>query len=87
MIVEDLLWFTGAVIVVIIVYQIFATPGVILLRISLNSMLGGLSIWGFNLIGGLVGFQVGLNPVSAVLVGTLGVPGFVGLSVIRLFLG
>jgi inhibitor of the pro-sigma K processing machinery len=85
--VTDILWFMGAVILVIVALQAFAAPSAIILRIFVSSIIGGCSLWGANLLGGLVGFQVGLNPASAILVGTLGVPGFLGLSVIRLFLG
>lgn len=84
---NDILWFTGAVIFVILALQAFATPGAIIARVVVNSVIGGLWLWGANILGGLVGFHVGLNPASAVLVGTLGVPGLVGLSVIRLILG
>jgi inhibitor of the pro-sigma K processing machinery len=85
--VNDILWFTGAVILVIVALQAFATPGAITLRVVVNSIIGGFALWGANLLGGLVGFHVGINPASAILVGTLGVPGFLGLSVLRLILG
>jgi inhibitor of the pro-sigma K processing machinery len=84
---NDILWFTGAVIAIIFAYQAFAKPGAIVLRVASNSIIGGFLLWGTNLLGGLVGFQVGLNPVSAIVVGTLGVPGMIGLSLIRLILG
>lgn len=76
-----------AVILVIVALQAFAAPGAIVVRVVVNSIIGGLWLWGANILGGLFDFHVGLNPASAVLVGTLGVPGFVGLGVIRLILG
>jgi len=76
----------GAVIFVIFALQAFAKPGAMILRVVVNSFIGGFSLWGANLLSGLVDFHVGLNPASAVLVGTLGLPGYIGLGVIRLIL-
>lgn len=47
-----------------------------LLRLLLHSLLGLAGIWLFNLAGGLIGVQVGLNLFTALTVGLLGLPGF-----------
>lgn len=48
----------------------------VLLRLLLRSLLGLGGIWLFNLAGGLIGVQVGLNLFTALTVGLLGLPGF-----------
>lgn len=67
--------------------RIFILPIKMILKLILNSILGGLSIYLINLIGGLFAFHIGLNYVTAILVGILGVPGVVLLIILKTFLG
>ena len=53
----------------------------------LNSILGGAIIYMINLIGGTFGFHIGLNYITAIVVGILGVPGAILLILIKLLLG
>ena len=46
-----------------------------LLRLLARSALGLGGIWLFNLAGGLIGVQVGMNLFTALAVGLLGLPG------------
>lgn len=48
-----------------------------LLRWMLNGLLGGIALWVLNLIGGLIGVTMAINPVTALTVGFLGVPGVI----------
>lgn len=48
----------------------------LLIRLLVRSALGLGGIWLFNLAGGLIGVQVGLNLFTALTVGLLGLPGF-----------
>ena len=59
------LWFVG---------KIFSIPLKAILKLITNSVLGGLLIFIINLIGGAFNFHVGLNVVTAILVGILGIP-------------
>jgi len=52
-------------------------PLKLLLRFLLNGILGGAVLWILNLIGSLIGFSVALNPVTALTVGFLGIPGLI----------
>ena len=45
----------------------------------INSMIGGVLIVLINILGGNWGLFVPLNPLSAVIIGILGLPGAVGL--------
>jgi len=47
----------------------------LLLRLLARSALGLGALWLFNLAGGLIGVQVGLNPFTALTMGLLGLPG------------
>lgn len=55
--------------------RLLLTPIKLILRVIYNIIIGGVVIFVINLIGKLVGFTLALNFVSALIVGTLGVPG------------
>lgn len=67
--------------------RIFILPLKSILKLVLNSIIGGLIIYLINLIGGLFAFHIGLNYITAILVGILGVPGAILLVVLKIFLG
>ena len=52
-----------------------------------NSILGGIIIVVINLVGGMFSFHIGLNYITVIVIGILGVPGAILLTVLRLFLG
>ena len=52
-------------------------------RLLINALIGLFLLVLFNAIGGLVGLHIALNPVTALVVGFLGIPGVVVLFVIR----
>lgn len=67
--------------------KILIVPIQKILKLVVNSLLGGLVIYVINLIGANFGFHIGLNIVTSMIVGLLGLPGTVVLILIRLFLG
>lgn len=67
--------------------RIFILPIKSILKLILNSILGGLIIYLINLMGNLFSFHIGLNYITAILVGILGVPGAVLLVILKIFLG
>lgn len=80
-------WYAMGLIAILMLLHVLSKPLEVALRVLGSSVVGGLALWVVNLVGGLVGFHIGLNPVSAVIVGVLGVPGLVGLGVLRAILG
>ena len=56
------------------------------LKLVINSILGGVTIFLINLIGGIWGFHIGLNIFTSILVGLLGVPGVICLIVVKLLI-
>jgi len=61
----------------------FIVPIKWILKIVLNSILGGVLIWIINLIGATWGFHIGLNLYTSILVGVLGIPGAIFLIIIK----
>ncbi len=55
-------------------------------NLMVNAVIGGGVLLVINFIGGYWGFLVGVNPVTALVVGLLGVPGVILLIALRLIL-
>lgn len=76
----------ACVIVLWIIGKIFSVPLKAILKILLNSILGGLIIFVINLVGATFGIHIGLNIVTSLIVGILGIPGAVLLIVLQMLL-
>ena len=48
-------------------------PLKIILKFIYNAIIGGIILWVLNLVGGFIGITVAINPVTALIVGFLGV--------------
>lgn len=81
------LWYAGGVILLLILLQAFAAPLRLVLKILAQSLAGGAVLWVLNAAGHYVGLHLPLNPVSAVIVGLLGLPGLAPLGAAKFFLG
>lgn len=55
----------------------------VIMKLILNLLLGGIALVLINLLGGIMGFSIALNPVSAFVAGTLGIPGIALLAVLK----
>lgn len=58
-----------------------------ILKLIFNSILGGVCIYVINLIGANFGFHIGLNILTSMLVGILGIPGAILLIILKIILG
>ena len=67
--------------------KIFIVPIKKVLKLILNSILGGIVIFLINLIGANFGFHIGLNIFTSIIIGLLGVPGAVCLIIVKLLIG
>lgn len=67
--------------------RIFIIPLKKILKLVLNSILGGIVIYAINLIGATFQFHIGLNFFTSILIGLLGLPGAVCLIVVKLLIG
>ena len=66
--------------------KIFIWPLKKILKLVVNSILGGVLIYIINVIGMNFGFHIGLNIVTSLLVGFLGVPGAGLLIILKIIL-
>jgi len=49
----------------------------------LHMIVGGIMIYILNLIGGFLQFHIPLNPITAITIGILGLPGLISFFVVR----
>ena len=57
-----------------------------LLRFLINGIIGGVVLWILNLAGGLIGVTIAINPVTALTVGMLGIPGLRLMLLLQFFI-
>lgn len=82
----SLLTYLACICFLFIFGRIFIVPIKKILKLVLNSFLGGILIFLINLIGINFGFHIGLNIFTSILVGLLGLPGAIVLVVIKLLI-
>ena len=78
------LTYVGAIILIFIFGRIFLWPLKMILKLALNSVIGGVLIFVFNLIGASFNIMIPLNMLNAVIVGILGLPGAVLLLIFKI---
>jgi inhibitor of the pro-sigma K processing machinery len=78
-----ILAFVFGLMVLYLLARILVYPMRILAKVVGNSLVGAVLLMIFNLLGGLVGLSVGVNVVSALVVGFLGLPGLITLLIIQ----
>lgn len=66
--------------------KLFIVPLKKILKIVLNSILGGIVIFIINLIGTSFQFHIGLNIFTSIIIGILGLPGAICLIIIKLLI-
>lgn len=73
------------ILIICISARIFLVPIKMLLRLILNSALAVAVLFLINLAGPLINVYIGINPVSALVVGILGIPGLCVLMLLQIF--
>jgi len=79
--------YSACIITILIVGKIFLFPIKKILKLIINSIFGGIIIYVINFFGTVFNFHIGLNIVTSVFVGILGIPGVILLIIIQAFIG
>lgn len=82
----NLLTYLACICFLIIFGKIFIVPITKIVKLVINSIIGGILIYLINLIGELWGFHIGLNVFTSILIGLLGLPGAVCLVIVKLLI-
>ena len=80
---NSVITFLACIIFLFIIGKVFAVPFRSVFKLVINSVFGGILIYIINLIGGLWGFHIGLNLITSIFVGILGIPGAVLLIILK----
>ena len=83
---NNIIAFVACLFFLVIVGRVFIVPLKTILKFILNSIIGGFIIFIINIIGGSFGFHIGLNIVTSIIVGILGIPGAILVILIKLLL-
>ena len=77
------LTYVGVILLIFIFGRLFVVPLKVLLKLALNSLLGGIAILVINWIGAGFDLFIPLNMLNAVIVGILGMPGAILLIILN----
>lgn len=61
-------------------------PLKIIVRLLANGIIGGIALYVINILFGPMGFSIGINPITALVAGVLGIPGVGALVILKLLL-
>lgn len=76
----EYLVFAGAILAVLIIVKLLAWPIKKIIGLVINIVIGIALLYIFNMFGaGLLGFVLPINWITALIVGVLGIPGFIGV--------
>ncbi len=78
--------YLACIILLFIFGKIFVLPLTKIFKLVLNSFLGAFLIYIINLIGSHFEFHIGLNIITSIFVGILGIPGAILLILLKIFL-
>ena len=78
----EYLGFVGALIALIIIVKVLAWPFKKILKLAINVVIGVALLVVFNSFGAAwLGFLIPINWITALIVGLLGIPGFIGVLI------
>lgn len=76
----EYLIFAGAILAVLVIVKLLAWPLKKILGLVVNIVIGIALLYIFNIFGaGILGFVLPINWITALIVGILGIPGFIGV--------
>lgn len=76
----EYLVFAGAILAVLVIVKLLAWPLKKILGLVINIVIGIALLYIFNMFGaGILGFVLPINWITALIVGILGIPGFIGV--------
>lgn len=77
--------FIGAIIALIIIVKLLAWPIKKIIKLAINVVIGVVLLFLFNTYGGVwIGITLPINWITGLIVGLLGIPGFIGVLIFSL---
>lgn len=83
----NILIVAGCALAIFIIGKIFLFPIKKIIKLVFNTIIGGVIIYIINFIGASFGFHIGLNIITSLVVGILGIPGAILLVILKFIMG
>lgn len=83
----NILIVAGCALAIFIIGKIFLFPIKKIIKLVFNTIIGGVIIYIINLIGASFRFHIGLNIITSLIVGILGIPGAILLIILKFIMG
>ena len=74
------------IILIYLIGRMLTMPIRIVFKLIYNGLVGGIMLWMVNFIGAYFSFTIGINPITALIAGFLGIPGVILLILFKLFI-
>ena len=75
------------IILICLLGRMFLMPIKIIFRLIYNALIGGAMLWVVNYLGAHFGFNIAINPITALIAGLLGLPGVILLILFKVYMG
>ncbi|HEY8363894.1 MAG TPA: pro-sigmaK processing inhibitor BofA family protein [Tissierellaceae bacterium] len=83
---NTIFYYAAGLIMLYILGLILVWPIKKIMKLIFNGILGGITLLIFNFIGKFFGLSLAINPINALIVGFLGVPGVILLLILQVLL-
>lgn len=84
--ITTILFYLAGLALIFLFGMLLVVPFKILMRLLLNGIMGGIVLFLFNLVGGIFNLYLAINPLNAIIVGFLGVPGVILLLIVQMII-
>lgn len=74
------------IVILYFIIKLLKTPIKIMIKLIVNGIFGVILLYGVNIVGANFDFHIGINAVTALVAGILGIPGVIALILIKLFI-
>lgn len=71
---------------VYVIGMLLVLPIKIIVKLVINGIIGAVALFILNIFGGMIGLTIGINPITALVAGFLGIPGIILLIFLQYFL-
>ena len=81
-----LIVYIACIIGIFIIGKIFIVPIKVIMKLILNTILGAILLYIINIIGASFNFHIGINLITTLVTGILGIPGVILLILLQIFI-
>lgn len=81
-----ILAYVFGILLIYLIGRMFLMPIKLIFRLIYNGLIGGAMLWVLNFAGAYIGFNIAINPITALVAGFLGLPGVILLILFKVFI-